>query len=244
MKDDQERLSAGAAYHALFSEPGFKCEADAIASKMKTFSQAEIADGLGVNMEIARQNVARYQAFGHDDNPVAPALFTYNGIVFKSIDPDSLKIEELEYAQEHMFITSFLYGLLRPMDCIEPYRLEGKFCFDLKSGATPFKFWRERLTEHLIEAVERSGGVLCNLASGEMKSLFNWREVERRVEVLSPEFYTLKCGKVKTIVVHSKIARGLMSRYVIENRVETKNSLQRFDVGGYHHVGDMKFVRE
>ncbi len=244
MKDDHERLGAGATYHALFSEPYFKRDADYIASRMMSFSQAELSAGLAVNMEIAEQNLARYRAFGYDDNPVAPALFTYNGIVFKSIDPESLSVDDIAYAQENMFITSFLYGLLRPMDCIEPYRLEGKFCFDPKSGATPFKYWKQRLTEHLISAVERSGGVLCNLASGEMKSLFDWREVERRVEVLSPEFYTVKGGKRKTIVVHTKIARGLMSRYIIEGRVESKNNLQRFDVGGYHHVSDMIFVRE
>ena len=244
MKDDDERLIAGAAYHSLFSEPCFKRDADYIASHMRRFSVGELAQGLGVNMDIAHQNHARYHAFGHGDNPAAPALFTYNGIVFKSIDTQSLSSADIAYANEHMFITSFLYGLLRPMDCIESYRLEGKFCFDLKAGLTPFKFWRERLTEHLIAAVERSGGVLCNVASGEMKSLFDWREVERRVEVLSPEFYTVKGGKMKTIVVHSKIARGLMSRYIIEHRVSTKNNLQRFDVGGYHHIGDMKFVRE
>lgn len=229
--------------HSLFTQPQFGAEAAYIADKIKAFGADDLSEGLAINAQLGEQTRERYAAYGSGENELLPAMYGYNGVVFKSIEPESFSFEQAEFAQSHLLITSFLYGLLRPFDTIEPYRLEGKFCFDTTSGETPFSWWRSRLTDALIDAVKASGGILCNLASSEMKRLFDYKRVCAEVEVVEPTFFTHKGGKNKTIVVHTKIARGLMTRYILENQISSTEKLGSFDAGGYRHIGDLQFLR-
>lgn len=223
-------------YSRDFSEPQFSANALELAEYIAQLDVALLADNLKVNDQIAQQNYMRYKQFATGENSLWAAIFSYHGIVFKNIDPENFSYDDMIYAQDHLLITSFLYGLLRPLDLIEHYRLEGKFKINIEGSRTIFGYWRTRLTEVLIEAVKARGGVLCNLASREMQDLFDWKRVCQEVEVVSPEFFVEKDSKLKQIVVYTKIARGLMTNFIIKNRIENPEDLRGFCDNGYRVV--------
>lgn len=238
MREDDSHLSEIVEpYYRDFSEPRFQSKANKIASYMRDYSCDELSFRLKVNDEIAAQTHDRFSHFGSVDKSLAPAIFSYNGIVFKSIDPAHFSLDDMEYAQSRLRITSFLYGLLRPLDMVEAYRLEGKFQIEALSEKDIFAYWKSRLTDTLIEDVKAAGGVLCNLASREMESLFDWKRVCREVRVITPEFYVDRGGKRKTIVVYTKMARGFMTQFILKGRVERVEELYKFDTDGYRYEG-------
>ena len=114
----------------------------------------------------------------------------------KRILPKDFTADDFRYAQEHLRITSFLYGLLRPLDGIRPYRLEGDVRLPEKGGITMFDYWKPLLTDYFIEEIKKRGGILVNLASGEMKDLFDWKRVESEVRVITPDL-SVERRKVK-----------------------------------------------
>ena len=170
------------------TRPAYRSEASELAAGLATLPTDELARLLRVNRRIAAENRLRYGRFHGDDDAAIPALTAYTGIVFKRIDPASFSAADLEYAQEHLNITSFLYGVLRPLDAIRPYRLEGDAVLPGHDEQTLFAYWHERLTDALLDKIRRDDGILVNLASGEMKRLFDWKRVCREVRVITPEF--------------------------------------------------------
>ena len=140
---------------------------------------------------------------------------------------------EFEYAQEHLRLTSFCYGLLRPLDVIRSYRLEGDVVLPEPGNQTMFSYWKSRLTDVFIEDIKKAGGILCNLASDEMKSLFDWKRVEREVRVVTPEFQVWKNGKLASIVIYIKMSRGEMTRFILKNRIENPEGLKSFSWEGF-----------
>lgn len=234
MREDESNLSEIVEpFCRDFAEPRFQSDANSIANYMRDYSADELSLRLKVNDDIAAQTHERYLHFGSVEKSLAPAIFSYNGIVFKSIDPARFSIDDMEYAQHHLLITSFLYGLLRPLDMVEAYRLEGKFRIEALNTKDLFAYWKSRLTDLLIEDVKAAGGVMCNLASREMEGLFDWKRVCREVRVVTPEFYVDRGGKRKTIVVYTKMARGFMTQYILRSRVDSVEDLFKFDVDGY-----------
>ncbi|MFI3331660.1 MAG: YaaA family protein [Rikenellaceae bacterium] len=211
-----------------FSEPEFAFYAQELTAKLAKASAKELAVGLKINEKLAEQNFQRYQMMLRGESLQNPAVYAYNGIVFKNLDVLNLSDEDVVYANSHICFTSFLYGLLSPLDLISPYRLEGDF--RLERGVKVFDFWKGKLTDSLIARAKKQGGVLCNLASEEMKNLFDWGRVVSQVEVIEPEFKTQGRG----IVVHTKMARGLMARYIIQKKIDTEQELQSFNLGGYN----------
>jgi cytoplasmic iron level regulating protein YaaA (DUF328/UPF0246 family) len=217
----------------FITAPRFADEAAGVALQMSQFSVGELERLLRVNTKIAVENYHRYQRFHADGTPGLPALLAYTGIVFKRLSPKDFSAEEFGYAQEHLRLTSFCYGLLRPLDVIRPYRLEGDVKLPEPGDQTMFAYWQTKLTDALIADVEAAGGILCNLASDEMKSLFDWRRVEREVRVVTPEFHVWKGDKLTTVVVYTKMARGEMVRFILKNRVERPEELTHFRWEGF-----------
>ena len=160
----------------------------------------------------------------------------YDGMVFKKLDLASFTDGELLYANDHLNICSFLYGLLRPLDSINPYRLEGNVELPDNGGVTMTDYWQPILTDYLIAKVKADDGILVNLASEEMKSLFDWKKVSSELTVVSPEFKVDKNGKLRTIVIYAKMCRGAMSRYILKNRITDINSLSSFTYGGFRPI--------
>lgn len=215
--------------------PLFQKEARENALYMNQFTAEELGRMLKVNAKLAAENRLRYQDFLSPDTPSLPALLAYTGMVFKRIHPADFTTEDFRFAQQHLLITSFLYGLLRPLDAIRNYRMEGNVRLPKHQHQTQFDYWKPILTDYFIEAVRRQGGVLVNLASGEMKDLFHWDKVCREVQVITPEFYTLKNGKPTTVVVYAKMCRGEMTRFILKNRIEQPEQLKAFEWEGFSY---------
>lgn len=215
------------------SIPRFQAEAVQNALDMSQFSAAELERLLRVNNKIAASNYLRFHDFCSEANAALPALLAYTGMVYKHIAPQDFTTEDFLYAQDHLRLTSFLYGLLRPLDLIKNYRMEGDVRLPERGGITLFDYWKPILTEVFIETIKAQGGVLINLASAEMKDLFHWKRVEQEVRIITPEFQVWKKGKPTTVVVYAKMCRGEMTRFIIKNRIEKPEDLKRFNWEGF-----------
>lgn len=217
----------------LNTVPRFQKEASGIALQMSQFSVDELERLLRVNSKIAVENYKRYQTFHGEGTPELPALLAYTGIVFKRLNAKDFSKDDFEYAQEHLRLTSFCYGLLRPLDAIRSYRLEGDVVLPELGSQTVFSYWQSRLTDVFIKDIKKAGGILCNLASNEMKGLFNWKRVEKEVRVITPEFQVWKNGKLASIVIYIKMSRGEMTRFILKNKIENPEELKSFSWEGF-----------
>lgn len=213
--------------------PLFQEDASRHALEISQSSTSDLEKMLGINTKLAIENHIRYNNFFSEDNISIPSIVAYSGTVFKHINVNDFTADDFAYAQKHLRITSFLYGLLRPLDAIKRYRLEGNVKLICNDDQSMFDFWKERLTDMFIEEIKNDGGVLINLASNEMKELFDWSRVMREVKIITPEFQIMKKGKLKTIVVYAKMCRGEMVRYIIKNRIESPMLLQDFNWEGF-----------
>lgn len=217
--------------------PPFETAAKEHALNLSQFSTQELEKLLRINSKLAATNYLRYQDFCSDETPALPALLSYTGMVFKRINPKDFSEDDFRYAQEHLLITSFLYGLLRPLDAIKNYRLEGDVKLPELGGISFFDYWKPKLTDFFIDTIRKQGGILINLASGEMKDLFDWEKVNREVQVITPEFHTWKNGKLATVVVYAKMCRGEMTRFILKNRIENPEDLKGFEWEGFRFSG-------
>jgi cytoplasmic iron level regulating protein YaaA (DUF328/UPF0246 family) len=224
--------------------PVFQSQANENAVKMASFSAGQLKRMLKVNDDIAKENWLRYQHFFDEDNVPQPAAFAYDGMVFRKLAPETFTDEELRYANSHLFIGSFLYGLLRPLDMIKKYRLEGNVVFPGEDGSNMCERWKPLLTDYFISQIKADDGVLVNLASYEMRDLFDWKKVEREVQVITPEFQVMKEGKPKTIVIYAKMCRGAMTRFILKNRIVNPFELLTFEYEGFRcdSENDYRFV--
>ena len=215
------------------TQPAYGREARELAAALAALSADELSKLLRVNHRIAVENRQRYARFHGDDDAAIPALAAYTGIVFKRIAPADFTAADFEYAQRHLNITSFLYGLLRPLDAIRTYRLEGDAVLPGHDDRTVFAYWHERLTDAFLEKIKADDGLLVNLASGEMKRLFDWRRICRGVRVITPEFRIREGDRLKTVVVYTKMCRGEMARFILKNRIAEPEALRAFEWEGF-----------
>ena len=214
------------------SLPRFHKEADDFARDMAQYSVETIADMLGCSRQIAAQNRLRYMNF-FGDTPKLPAILAYHGQAYKHLKADTLNVDDLNYSQEKLWITSFLYGLLRPLDAILPYRMEGNVELPSGDGQNMFGFWKSRLTDVLIDSVKADGGILVHLATEEYQHLFDWHRVLKEVRVVQPFFYVRKGSELKIQAVWAKTCRGAMTRFIIENCIDKPEDLCAFGYEGF-----------
>lgn len=218
----------------LAAQPRFQAEAERCALQMAELPAEKIAQLLHVNPRLAALTRQRYHDF-LDPADRSPALLAYTGMAYRHLRAASFTAADLRFAQDHLWITSFLYGLNRPLDEIKPYRLEGNVVLPDHDGKTLFRFWRDRLTDVFIESILADDGVLINLASAEMKQLFHWRRVEQEVRVVAPEFLVETGERRKTVVVYAKMMRGALARHLLLHRSASPADLCRFDYEGFVH---------
>ena len=176
--------SKGLALHT----PRFQQEAEAFAHDLAQYDSSSLQEILKCNQPIAQQNKLRYLHFFDADNPPLPAILAYHGQAYKHLKAEKLSEETLHYADQHLWITSFLYGLLRPLDGIHPYRLEGHIELPSSEGKRLFDFWKTRLTDLLITSVKADDGILIHLSTEEFEHLFDWKRVTTEVQVIQPIF--------------------------------------------------------
>ena len=227
----------------IATEPTFLAQANAHVQQLLQYSVEELQGMLNINHELAVENWRRFQQF-FDKKSLVPAVFAYDGMVFQKLAPETFCDDDLRYANDHLFIGSFLYGLLRPLDMIHRYRMEGNVELP-DNGMTMFDYWKPILTDWFIEKVKADDGILVNLASNEFKDLFDWKRVKKEVTVITPQFKVDKGVKLSTIVIYTKMCRGAMTRWIFQNRITDIKMLKQFAYEGYslyEPAGEWMFV--
>ena len=214
-----------------YSQPLFLDEAQQIIEVMRQKSPDEIKSLMKLSDNLANLNWERYQNWKKEiDDTARPAIFTFNGNVYDGLSVHSLPEEKLPQLNDKLRILSGLYGILRPFDLIYPYRMEmgSKLSFDHYKNL--YEFWREKITGRLNTELQE-GDFLVNLASQEYFKAIDTKKL--KAPVYEPVFKQYKNGELKTVSLYAKIARGLMTRFIIQNDINTPEELKLFDKDGY-----------
>ena len=200
---------------------------------LKSLNPQEVSSLMNLSDKLGALNYERFQEWKTPFNKSnsKQAILAFKGDVYQGLDAESLSETELIWAQKHVRILSGLYGILKPMDLMQPYRLEMGTKFATKRGQNLYDFWSSIITEELNKNFSSDNTNLLNLASNEYFKSINVSEL--KANVISPVFMDKKNGKYKIISFFAKKARGLMTRYVIKNRIEDITDIQNFEEGGY-----------
>jgi cytoplasmic iron level regulating protein YaaA (DUF328/UPF0246 family) len=217
--------------------PEFVSESAKLIADLKKLSPQEVANLMGLSDQLATLNVGRYRDWSKKftEENSKPAIYAFNGDVYDGFDVKTLDAKAIAFAQDHVRILSGLYGALRPLDLMQPYRLEMGTAFKNARGKDLYAFWGERVTDSLKMVLEKQKKpVLLNLASEEYFKVLQSKNLD--CPVISPVFQDGKDGKFKIISFYAKRARGLMARYVVENQITDPVDLKGFNLDGYKYV--------
>lgn len=216
------------------STPVFTREAAELIVLLREQSPQQIAALMGISDKLASLNVGRYAMWSKKHTPgnAKQALLTFDGDVYDGLDAGSLSAAQLDWAQQHLCILSGLYGALRPLDLMQPYRLEMGTAFANTRGKNLYEFWGDIITDLLNDTLAQAGSnILVNLASQEYFKSVNTKKLKARL--ITPVFKDEKNGKYKIISFYAKRARGLMVRYAAEHHITDPEMLKNFDYEGY-----------
>jgi len=214
-----------------FSIPHFSKQADFLASKLKQLDTRKLAVLLQISPKLAQLNHERYANWVNA--PQKQAIFAYAGDVYQGMQATTFSEKELDFAQQHLYILSGLYGLLKPLDLIKPYRIEMGTAFKTSKADTLYEFWQIQLSSQIAKRIKESNSkVLVNLASQEYFSCIDTQKLKSRI--ITPVFKDNNKGKYSIISFFAKQARGLMCRYIIENQITDFEMLIGFDSNGYN----------
>lgn len=217
-----------------FTLPVFSSSSMELIEILRTYSTAGLCELMQISEKLALLNKKRYASFSLPFTPdnAKQALFSFTGDVYRGIEGETYSVEELSYAQENVRILSGLYGLLRPLDLIQPYRLEMKTRLPNRSGATLYKFWGTRIADEINQQIESSQtSALFNLASNEYSKVIARKALS--VPVIDILFKEQKGKTYRTVAIYAKRARGLMTNYMIKNRVDDIEAIKAFQGDGY-----------
>lgn len=211
------------------TQPALLEQAETLVKRARRMSAAQLQTMMGVSEAIAQENVDRFKAWTRpftSDN-ATPAAFMFTGDVYRGLDATTLDEAGLAWAQDHVRILSGLYGLLRPLDLIQPYRLEMGLSFPVARKKNLYEFWGDVITQEINAAVKASGSTcVVNLASNEYFKAV--KPATLTVPVTTPAFRENRDGELKMISFSAKRARGTLTRYIIENQLESPDGLQSF----------------
>lgn len=212
------------------TKPQFIADTAELSETTKSLTRGKIKSLMKLSEKLADLNYERFQAFAGRGGK--PAAFAFNGDVYLGFDARTLSAEDLKFAQDHVRILSGLYGLLRPLDAIEPYRLEMGSRLKNTRGANLYAFWGDKLAAAADKAVKtHSDKTIINLASNEYFSAVDPQALRSRV--VTPVFKEEKDGALRQLQFFAKRARGAMARWATQNRVTKAEDLKRFNVDGY-----------
>lgn len=216
------------------TRPQFVPQSSQLIELLRDHSAQQIGELMDLSEPLAELNVQRYKAWRprFTEANSRPAVLAFNGDVYDGLQARSLSLEQLEWAQAHLAILSGLYGVLRPLDLMQPYRLEMGTRLATPQGSNLYAFWGDRLAEHLNQrAAQQQVPVIVNLASQEYFKAADRKALKPRV--LECQFEDWKTDRYKIISFFAKRARGLMARYAIEHRIDRPEGLKGFDLDGY-----------
>lgn len=220
------------------STPLFQSVTNVLAEEMARMDVEDLGKQLDCSKKIAAENWKRYQNFGFAEK--LPAIMAYNGQAYKHLKAHTLSEEALSYAQKHLWITCFLYGLLRPMDGIVPYRMEHCTTLEATHDKPINQFWKDKLTDVLIDSVKADDGILIHLSTEEYEHLFDWKRVRNEVKVIQPLFYVeQENGKLKVQAVWAKTCRGAMVRFILNHQITSPQALKAFSYEGFEYEAQL-----
>jgi len=215
------------------TQPVLLNETTILAARAKRYSANDLKRLMDLSPKLASLNYERFQAFDPtNEKDTKAAIYAFNGDVYLGLQASSLKPEDVAFAQGHIGIISGLYGLLRPLDAMQPYRLEMGSKVNTERGKDLYAFWRTSLVDAVNAATAAlKQPTIVNLASHEYWSAIDEKKLQ--APVVHVAFKEIKNGKAQVIGLFAKKARGMMARYIVEHRIETPAALKRFDVAGY-----------
>lgn len=218
-----------------FTQPRLLEHSNELISSCKALSASQIASLMKVSDKIAQLNAARFQDWqiDFDLHNARQAIFAFKGDVYTGLAVESLSDTDINFAQQHLRMLSGLYGLLRPLDLMMPYRLEMGTKLKNTRGNDLYQFWGDVITQQLKHDMHAAQeDILVNLASDEYYKVIN--EKALGTTIIKPVFLDQKNGKYKVISFYAKKARGLMTRFIIQNQIKTIEQLKSFDLEGYY----------
>ncbi|MCE8003754.1 peroxide stress protein YaaA [Billgrantia ethanolica] len=219
---------------AIHSQPDFIDHSQRLIKILRDYSPQQLSELMGISDKLAGLNAARFAEWQPRFTPdnAKPAAQAFQGDVYVGLEAASFSDADNEFAQRHLRILSGLYGLLRPLDLIQPYRLEMGTRLANPAGKDLYAYWQGTLTEALDRAIAESGSkVLVNLASNEYFKAVDTKRLNARV--ITPVFKDEKNGSYKIISFYAKKARGLMAAWMIRQRLDDPEALRKFDAAGY-----------
>ena len=235
-----KRLDMSPVPGIAMTEPEFAGQAAKLARIARGLSAADLSRLMDISADLGRLNADRFKAFSATPAAEAlrPAALMFDGDTYAGLEARTLEPEAMDYAQRHLRILSGLYGVLRPLDGVQPYRLEMGTRIETPAGTGLYAFWGARIAKALRAAAEQAGtGVLLNCASEEYFGAVDLKALKLRV--VTPRFLEDKPGGPKIVSFFAKKARGAMARFVMEHRVTDPEALTGFDTGGYAFRPDL-----
>jgi uncharacterized protein len=231
--------------------PAFQDDALRLAKTARGLSLGDLKSLMAISDDLARLNRDRFAAFAADPAPeaVKPAALAFNGDTYQGLEAKTLSADDLHWAQDHLGILSGLYGLLRPLDAIQPYRLEMGSKLKTRRGVSLYEYWGDTIAKALnARAADVGTDLLVNCASQEYFGAVDRKALKLRV--ITPSFMEVKDDKPRIVSFFAKRARGAMARFIVENRLTAAEAIKDFTSGGYAYDADLSdgdtwaFVRD
>lgn len=230
--------------------PLFSDKTELLVEFCQQLSVAEIAKLLKINLKIAHDVYGYFHSFHLDNSLVRSAAFAFNGIAFQGLNIQDFSADELQFAQEHLNIMSGLYGLLRPLDIIKPYRLDvntrispiengvnnnGNLSTTYPKSNYLYGYWQETINKYLYEKLSQDDNIIINLSSSEYYKVIVPELLPPKMRVITISFREQKADGLKQVVVYAKKARGMMARYIVKNKITKADEIKGFDAEGYFY---------
>jgi cytoplasmic iron level regulating protein YaaA (DUF328/UPF0246 family) len=217
--------------------PDFLSHSSKLIKQLKTKEPKDIASLMGLSDKLAALNYDRYQSWTAAkkvSKDTKPSMLVFKGDVYQGLEADTLSKSEISFAQKHIRILSGLYGILRPLDLMKPYRLEMGTKLKTSEGKDLYEFWGDKIQKNILNDLKKQkSDLIINLASKEYFSVLG--KMPEYINVVSPTFKDYKNGKYKIISFYAKKARGTMAKWVIQNKVKDFEDLINFDLNGYKY---------
>lgn len=228
-----------AAVTTQYSQPRFLAQSQQLIDGLQKLSVTGVASLMKLSDKLAGLNMARFQTWAtpFDLENAKQAILAFKGDVYTGLDADSLDDVGFDFVQQHLRILSGLYGVLKPLDLIQPYRLEMGTKLTNSKGENLYQFWDGALRTSIESETALQDGVLINLASNEYFKALQPKKINARV--ITPIFKDWKNGQYKIISFYAKKARGLMSRYIVDHQIKKPEKIKKFDSDGYRFSSDM-----
>jgi len=233
------------------TQPDFQDDAVRLSKTARNLTLRDLKGLMDISDDLARLNRDRFKAFAAEPDPVdtKPAALAFNGDTYQGLEAKTLTDDDLAWAQDHLRILSGLYGLLRPLDAIQPYRLEMGSRLKTRRGKSLYDYWGDTIAKALnAQAASVNADTLINCASQEYFGAADRKAL--RLRVITPQFMEIKDDKPRIVSFFAKRARGAMARFVVENRLTEAEAIKDFTSGGYAYEPDLSvgdkwvFVRD